>query len=403
MTRHISSASGCRWRPAWARSASPSGRHTARRASAATRPERSTLRAIAWASKRECLSLRDFLFDAGDEPVAGGHVVSTGAERVAPLRDAQSRQQVAHPSDVGRSDVLSELLVASVVIEIDHPVLDALDEARPLELPVVAARGVEAAELTERGADVAYDIPAMRRRRTVTRFAHGIQRVVRVLQIGFVEDQHEDTQSVVGASADERVDLPGPLAFILQARMLGPEPRLGLYALRSPRRQRPSRQIVDGRLVIPERRQHARYHDFDLRFGSLLDAPLPAFRIDHAVPGADAHALRGEKGINDCRIRRELFSPGTVEEISLREVVGRFPQLGRLHRCWRASHRRSHDRRDAAGAERRETRTEEKPFHDADSGRSASHDLFNTAHTPQAGATDNRRRWTDAYAGSPPL
>ena len=64
--------------------------------------------------------------------------------------------------------------------------------------------------IAERRTDVAHDNPARR----PSRQRHFVQGVVGVLEIGAVEHQQDDQQSLVGPAADERIALPRPFTRI---------------------------------------------------------------------------------------------------------------------------------------------------------------------------------------------
>src|SRR6476660_6705821 len=100
-------------------------------------------------------ALGHLCFDARDEPLGGCRVIAAGTEGVIPLLGAELHQQIAHPLHVVDRDVIGQFLVAAAVFELDKAVLDARDEPVLLEEPRIAPRWIEAAGLSERGADIA--------------------------------------------------------------------------------------------------------------------------------------------------------------------------------------------------------------------------------------------------------
>src|SRR6185295_15334669 len=98
------------------------------------------------------------------------------------------------PHIVWRDAFGDELLMPAVVVELDQAVVDALDEAKTIEEIRVALAGIELRRLAERAADVADDIPP---RRTVARRHHFVDGVVRVLEIGAVEQHQDDEQALI--------------------------------------------------------------------------------------------------------------------------------------------------------------------------------------------------------------
>src|SRR4029453_8616271 len=186
----------------------------------------------------------------------------------------------------------------------------ALDEPDPLEQREIIAPRVETAGLTQRGADIPDNIPAVCHILRGTGLVDLVQRVVRVLQVGFVQDHHQDPESVVRPGPDKRIAKPGPFAHIFQDRVLRAKPSLRLYAWRGPPAEGPPGQVVHRWLVISDRRQDAGRDDFNLRFGPLLDAPLHAVLISDREPGAHADGLLAHKGVGRRWIGCEVFSPG---------------------------------------------------------------------------------------------
>jgi hypothetical protein len=57
------------------------------------------------------LALGEVFFDSGLEPLRSRRIVPAGSEGITPLLDAQSREQIAHPSHVLRRDVIGQFLM----------------------------------------------------------------------------------------------------------------------------------------------------------------------------------------------------------------------------------------------------------------------------------------------------
>src|SRR5688572_24280378 len=98
----------------------------------------------------------------------------------------------------------------AAIVEDDGVVLDALDKRLALEQFSVAALRFESPCVTQRHPDVSdHEETAWS-----GRGAQFVQRVVRVLDVGAVEHQKDDEQSLERPRSDKRVLLPRPRAPI---------------------------------------------------------------------------------------------------------------------------------------------------------------------------------------------
>src|SRR6267378_2174045 len=313
-------------------------------------------------SERRPLSFFDPLAQPLHEPLGHGRFVSARAECVDPLRVTEAADEVGGPLHFLRRDaVLHQLAVPAVIVEFDEPVLDVGDERITLEELDDAALRMQARRFSERGPEIADDVPALD---LVARGLHVVQRVVDVLEIRAVEHQENDEQSLVRFRADERVLLPGPLTHLLHGWQFQPESsaRRGSHARFVAHRER--REKVDRGLVIAGGRQHARQHHFDRTFGSLvvvrrlLHVPLAAFGIGDDHAGVRSVLLLREEGVGCVRIGRALHAPRSVEEIALWQVQRLLPEFGhvRVPGC----SRRLHPGRAHRNVDREERRHDEQ-------------------------------------------
>ena len=235
-----------------------------------------------------------------------------------------------------------------VIVELDEAVADARDVARAFEQVEIVARRRQAAGASERVADIAHDVPAF----AAAVILELVDGVVRVLQVRAVEHHQDRQQPLIRLLSDEGVLLPGPFAVIRQRGLIQPEAaaRFDMPAGRVAQRER--WQVVDRRLVVADRREHARQDDFDRSFVAaadvvprrLLDVPLPARRVAHHHAGVDAAAgLRPQEGVFGVRVGRAPRAPRAVEQVAGRHI-DRFPQVRQRRRRY-VRYGRPHRRR----------------------------------------------------------
>src|SRR3954454_3124967 len=102
--------------------------------------------------------------DPADEALRFVRRIAAGAKCVAPLLVAETGQQIAGPLHIGGGDaLLQQLLVPSVIVELDVAVAHAVDEALLLEQRDVVALRRQPSGLAERRAEIAHHIPDARR------------------------------------------------------------------------------------------------------------------------------------------------------------------------------------------------------------------------------------------------
>src|ERR1041385_2208127 len=152
----------------------------------------------------------------GDEPRRQARFISTGSKRILPLPVGQAANQPRRPLHVLARDAVAQQLgvQAAVIAKHDEVAVHIRDEARLLKHVQVVPPRRDAAGTSEREPEIADDVPLLRRpARPVVVLVQG---VVRVLQIGAVEQQQDDEQPLIRPLADERVLLPRPLPAVLQ-------------------------------------------------------------------------------------------------------------------------------------------------------------------------------------------
>src|SRR5678816_2284535 len=131
-------------------------------------------------------ALLDLLVEAADEARGQFGRVATGAERVLPLARAETVEALAGPADVGRREVLEQLLPAPGVAEVQALSLLLHDERLLLELGDVVALGIHRARFAQREAQVAHHVPAAH---AVARLLQLVEVVLARLQVAVVEQQ----------------------------------------------------------------------------------------------------------------------------------------------------------------------------------------------------------------------
>src|SRR5262249_12510025 len=180
-------------------------------------------------------ALCDLLMQPADEAVGNGGGVAAGAERVAPLVIVELRQELARPYDIVGRDRFQQLLVPAAVVEPHEPVLHTDDESLAREDVGIAALRRQTTGLAECGAEIADHVPMLHDDASL---ADLVKRVVRVLEIGAVEQYQDHEQPLVRPHADERILLPRPFADMLEIVVGEAKTAAGLDV-------RPSLAIVD--------------------------------------------------------------------------------------------------------------------------------------------------------------
>src|SRR5262245_25091897 len=198
------------------------------------------------------------------------------------------------------------------------------------ELFGVAPPGMYAAGRSERGAEIAHDIPLLYRAVGVPVRVDG---VVRALQIDAVEHHEYHQQSLMGPRTRERILFPVPRGALCEIGTLQAESAARLLSAAERVSQRERRQIVDGRLVIADSGEHPRQYNFDRSLGParimrrLLDRPFAPAWIDDRHAGAHSTLLyvlvpRRCRWIGSVRV-----APGAMKQILRGNVCGLLPQL----------------------------------------------------------------------------
>src|SRR5262245_3266161 len=230
-------------------------------------------------------SVLDVEADLSNEAVGDVSRVAARAEGGVPLAIGELREQLSGPPHVvGPDALLKQLRMRASSAELDEAVSHACDEPALLVPAGIVAARTRAAAVAERGPQIADDIPMFD-------FAvgrHPIERVVRVFQIGAVEEQQDGEQTLMRRRSDEWVPPPGPRAHVLERRRVQSKPAAGTRAAARCGRL----AVVDGergkeiyrRLVIAHGAQYARDDDFrrGLRDGvphARLHVPLASVRI----------------------------------------------------------------------------------------------------------------------------
>ena len=155
-------------------------------------------------------------------------------------------------------------------------------------LEAIAAR-IHLAGLAERRTQIAHHEPATA---PSIGFLQLVDRVVVVFQIGAVEHQQDDQQSVQLVRADERVLLPPTDSSRRSNSFSFGRNRASLSSCaRVPSLERPRRQVVNRLLVVAESPENAREQDLRLRLGADLRAPFHAVRIRDGVFRAEARCV----------------------------------------------------------------------------------------------------------------
>src|SRR5262245_66058423 len=96
-----------------------------------------------------------------------------------------------------------------VVAEVDEPVAHADDEWLAFELRRVVRGRIEPADFAESRSQITDDKPTSD---VTLRRLQFVECVVRVLQVGAVEQHENDEESLIRLRADERILFPGPAA-----------------------------------------------------------------------------------------------------------------------------------------------------------------------------------------------
>ena len=152
-------------------------------------------------------------------------------------------------------------------------------------------------------------------------------RVVVVFQIGAVEHQQDDQQSVQLVRTDERVLLPPPvLVEAVECLQLRPEARLALGVPGAVTFERPRRQVVNRLLVVAESPEDAREQDLRLRLGADLRAPFHAIRIRDGVFRAEARCVALFECVNGVRLWCVVLAADSPGQVA-RFTTGIDPQL----------------------------------------------------------------------------
>src|SRR5262245_21219639 len=226
-----------------------------------------------------------------------GHVrrITTRSERILPLAFAQAADERGRPAHVLARDAAGhQFLMLPVIVELDKSALLPGDELRAGEDIEVVPLRRDATCPSKSKTEITHHVQVPRRRAGCRRVL--VQRVVGVLEIRAVEHQQDDQQSLVWPLSDKGVLLPRPFALTDERRQVQAEAASAFDMDTRFVAHRERLEVVDGRLVIAERGEDAREHDFGRPFVAVMCRWL--FRLQLAYMRlADADARVAVAGL----------------------------------------------------------------------------------------------------------
>src|SRR5712691_1219465 len=149
----------------------------------------------------ETLSRGDLLAQVSDETVGHRRVIPGATEGISPLTVGQATEQPHRPLDVARRNAaMDQGLIDRAVVELDVPIGDSGDESTPLEEGGVVLLRIESLGRPEGASEIADRVPPLGLLVGPFYLIHG---VVLVLEIGAIERDQNDEESLIRGRADK--------------------------------------------------------------------------------------------------------------------------------------------------------------------------------------------------------